>query len=156
MFGAFLVTFGGRFGALLESWGVSGLLLGDFGHRLASTWGPWVQLGRLGLPFWSQKLIFDWFLVDLDPPISQKSSKLVFQVLMDLPIWPKTSKLVFQVLISLVSKPVFQVSIQSSNRNMSISLCRSVVLHGCGGLREAVSMRGGLPLAWWNFHPRVS
>ena len=55
MFGAFLITFGGRFGALLESWGVSGLLLGDFGHRLASTWGPWVQLGRLGLPFWSQK-----------------------------------------------------------------------------------------------------
>jgi hypothetical protein len=59
IFGALLVTFWGRFGALLESWGVSGLLLGDSGHRLASTWGPWVQLGRLGLPFWSQKSIFD-------------------------------------------------------------------------------------------------
>ena len=46
-----LVTFWGRFGALLESWGVSGLLSGEIGHRLASTWGPWVQLGRLGLPF---------------------------------------------------------------------------------------------------------
>ena len=59
IFGALLVTFWGHFGALLESWGVSGLLLGDFGHRLASTWGPWVQLGRLGLAFCSQKSVFD-------------------------------------------------------------------------------------------------
>ena len=61
-----LLTFWGCFGALLESWGVSGLLLGDSGHRLPSTLGPWVQLGRLGLPFWSQKSMSDWLLIDLD------------------------------------------------------------------------------------------
>ena len=55
---ALLVTFAGRFGAFWSLGGSLGLLE-DFGHRLASTWGPWVQLGRLGLPFWSQKSIFD-------------------------------------------------------------------------------------------------
>ena len=47
----------GSFWTTLGSGGVSGLPLGDFGLPLASTWMPWVQLGRLGLPFWSQKSV---------------------------------------------------------------------------------------------------
>ena len=57
------------FGPFSESWGISGLLLGDFGHPLASTWGLWAQLGRLRLPVWSQKAILDVLGVDFDLPI---------------------------------------------------------------------------------------
>ena len=65
-----MLYFGGRFGPLLESWGDFGRLLGDFGQPLASTWGPWAQLGRLGLPLWSQKST----LIDFDLPVWPKSS----------------------------------------------------------------------------------
>ena len=47
--GPLLDSFWSLFCILLASWGASGLVLGAFGHRLWSTWGSWVQLGRLGV-----------------------------------------------------------------------------------------------------------
>ena len=49
-------------------------------------------------------------------------------------------RFLIQISISLVSKAVFKFEKKSSNLTMSISLCPSAVLHGCGGLREAVSI----------------
>ena len=57
-----------HFGPLLASWGGSGLVLGGFGHRWASTWGPWAQLGRLEVPFWSQKPMLDRCLLVFSLP----------------------------------------------------------------------------------------
>ena len=45
--------------------------------------------GRLGLPSWSQKSIFDWFLIDFDPPIWPKSSKLLKNPSFDPSLKPK-------------------------------------------------------------------
>ena len=125
-------TFGLILGAFWTTLGVLGWLWATF-RRIWASLG--VNLGLLGAawspwtPLLASNLTFDWFLLDFD-----------------LPVWQKTTKLAFQVLISLVSKPVFKFEIKSSNLTMSSSLCRSVVLHGCGGLREAVSIKSAASL----------
>ena len=86
----------------------------------------------------SKHIFFDVALVQargkLSGKISLSSGRYAY-------LFSRFRSLLGEKLLSLASKPVFKFEIKSSNLTMSISLRQSVVLHGCGGLREAVSIR---------------